>query len=149
MTRYATFLSLAVVALVWGAASIAHAEPPIVYKTATCNCCSKWSDHMHVNGVKLQRRDISRMELNRMKRTFGLKREHFACHTAIIDGYVIEGHVPADDVKRLVAEKPEAIGLSVPGMPVGSPGMEIGDAKEPYKVLLIKKDGTTEVWAEH
>lgn len=89
------------------------------------------------------------MQLNQMKRTFGLKREQFACHTAIIDGYVIEGHVPADDVKRLVAEKPDAVGLTVPGMPIGSPGMEVGDAKEPYKVLLVKKDGTTEVWAEH
>jgi hypothetical protein len=72
-----------------------------------------------------------------------------SCHTAKIDGYVIEGHVPAPDIKRLVAEKPDAIGLTVPGMVVGSPGMEQGEKSDHYKVLLVKKDGTTEVFSNY
>ena len=79
----------------------------------------------------------------------GHQLELASCHTAKIDGYVIEGHVPAPDIKRLVVEHPDAVGLTVPGMPVGAPGMEQGAESEPYDVLLIKKDGTTEVFAHH
>jgi hypothetical protein len=84
-----------------------------------------------------------------LKASLGLKPAQASCHTAVIDGYVIEGHVPADDVKRLLAEKPDAIGLAVPSMPAGSPGMETGGTSEPYDVLLVRKDGTSEVWARH
>ncbi|MBC8013706.1 MAG: CopG family transcriptional regulator [Methyloceanibacter sp.] len=87
--------------------------------------------------------------LDRIKRQSGIGEELAACHTAKIGGYVIEGHVPAPDIKRLIAERPDALGLSVPGMPIGSPGMEQGAETEPYDVLLIKKDGTTEVFARH
>ncbi|MGH6792482.1 MAG: DUF411 domain-containing protein, partial [Methyloceanibacter sp.] len=72
-----------------------------------------------------------------------------SCHTGKIDGYVIEGHVPAADIKRLVSEKPDAAGLTVPGMPIGSPGMEVDDKREPYDVLLLRKDGATEVFAKY
>jgi len=72
-----------------------------------------------------------------------------SCHTAKVGGYVVEGHVPAADVKRLLAEKPDAIGLTVPGMPLGSPGMEAGDRREPYEVLLVRRDGSTAVFARH
>jgi len=75
--------------------------------------------------------------------------KYASCHTAKVGGYVVEGHVPAEDVKRLLAEKPDALGVSVPGMPIGSPGMEQGDTKEPYDVLLLRKDGTAEVYAKH
>ena len=84
-----------------------------------------------------------------LKRQAGIGDKLASCHTAKIDGYVVEGHVPGSDIKRLVAERPDAIGLTVPGMPVGSPGMEQGAEFEPYDVLLIKKDGATEVFARH
>ena len=84
-----------------------------------------------------------------LKRQAGIGDKLASCHTAKIDGYVIEGHVPGSDIKRLIAERPDAIGLTVPGMPVGSPGMEQGAEFEPYDVLLIKKDGATEVFAKH
>lgn len=120
-----------------------------VFKTPTCGCCVKWADYMAANGFELKPRDMPTGVLMRFKTDRGVKPEQAACHTAMIDGYVIEGHVPADDVKRLLAEKPDAIGLTVPDMPVGSPGMEVGDTKEPYDVLLMKKDGTTEVYSKH
>ena len=87
--------------------------------------------------------------LDRIKRQSGIGQEIASCHTAKIGPYVIEGHVPAPDIKRLVAEQPDALGLTVPGMPVGSPGMEQGAETEPYDVLLINKDGTTKVFASH
>lgn len=88
--------------------------------------------------------------LDRIKRDAGISEKLDACHTGKIGGYVIEGHVPASDIKRLIAEHPDAIGLTVPGMPQGSPGMEQADGKtEAYDVLLLKKDGTTEVFAHH
>ena len=84
-----------------------------------------------------------------LKRQAGIGDKLASCHTAKIDGYVIEGHVPGSDIKRLVAERPDAIGLTAPGMPIGSPGMEQGAEFEPYDVLLIRKDGATEVFAKH
>lgn len=133
----------------------ARAEPAAqstagqIFKSATCDCCSKWMAHMVQNGFTLDAKDMATKDLQRLKGHLGLKLDQTSCHTAMIGGYVIEGHVPAADVKRLLAEKPFAVGLSVPGMPVGTPGMEVGDQKVPYDVLLIKKDGTTEVFAKH
>jgi hypothetical protein len=103
---------------------------------------------MKENGFMAQAEDVALGELARIKRDAGIKPENSSCHTAKIGGYAIEGHVPAADVKRLLAEKPDAVGLAVPGMPIGSPGMESGDTREPFDVLLIKKDGTTEVWSK-
>ena len=120
-----------------------------IFKSATCDCCSKWMAHMHQSGFTLEPKEMANKDLHRFKVHLGLKPGQSACHTALIEGYVIEGHVPAEDVKRLIEEKPDAVGLAVPGMPVGSPGMEDGDRKEPYEVLLIKKDGSTEVFARH
>jgi hypothetical protein len=106
-------------------------------------------EHMKASGFELSAENVASAELNRIKSVHGLKREQSSCHTAIIQGYVIEGHVPAGDVKRLLEEKPDAIGLTVPGMPVGSPGMEMGDERDSFQVLLIRKDGSTEVWASY
>jgi hypothetical protein len=100
-------------------------------------------------GFALEARDVSKSQLVREKARLGLSLPQASCHTAEIGGYVVEGHVPANDVIRLLAEKPDAIGLAVPRMPVGSPGMEVGDTKEPYDVLLVKRDGSTEVFAKH
>lgn len=121
----------------------------VVYKSPTCGCCEKWVEHMEKAGISLAPKDMSSGELMRHKLKVGLSAQQASCHTAEIGGYVVEGHVPAEDVKRLLAEKPDAIGLTVPDMPIGSPGMEAGDTKEPYDVLLVKKDGSTEVFAKH
>lgn len=121
----------------------------VVYKSATCACCEKWLTHMQQAGFSLAPQDVSNGELMRQKVRLGIAAPQASCHTAEIGGYAIEGHVPADDVKRLLSEKPDAVGLAVPDMPIGSPGMEAGDTKEPFDVLLVKKDGTTEVFAKH
>jgi hypothetical protein len=120
-----------------------------VWKSATCKCCGAWVKHLEASGfaVKVNAADAS--ALASLKRQVGIGDTLASCHTAKIDGYVIEGHVPGTDIKRLVAERPEVIGLAVPGMPIGSPGMEQGAEFEPYDVLLVKKDGATEVFAKH
>jgi hypothetical protein len=120
-----------------------------VWKSATCQCCGKWVSHLEANGFAVKTNAADAGALKAIKRQAGIGEKLSACHTAKIDGYVIEGHVPASDIKRLVAERPDAIGLTVPGMPSGSPGMEQGGKAEPFDVLLIKKDGTTEVFASH
>jgi len=115
-------------------------------KSPSCGCCGKWVSHLKENGFEVQTVDID--DLRMVKSMSGIKPEQASCHTARVGDYVIEGHVPADDIKRLLAEHPDARGLTVPGMPMGSPGM---DAPQPqhYQVLLLEKDGTTEVFAEH
>ena len=118
-----------------------------VYKSPTCGCCGKWITHMEENGFKVKAVDV--IEMNVVKEKYGIKRNLASCHTAIIDGYFIEGHVPASDVKRLLAEKIDSKGLTVPGMPVGSPGMEMGDRVDSYQVLSVKSDGSTEVFNQY
>jgi hypothetical protein len=131
-------------------ARAADTAPSIeVWKSATCECCGAWLKHLEANGFTVKVNAAEPSTLASLKRQAGVGDKLASCHTAMIDGYVIEGHVPATDIKRLVAERPEAIGLAVPGMPVGSPGMEQGAEFEPYDVLLVKKDGTTEAFASH
>ncbi|HMB77954.1 MAG TPA: DUF411 domain-containing protein, partial [Kiloniellaceae bacterium] len=84
-----------------------------------------------------------------LKARSGISPKLSSCHTAFVEGYVVEGHVPADDVRRLLAERPEALGLALPGMPIGSPGMEMGSRRDPFDTLLIRRDGATEVFAHH
>lgn len=147
--RSLLFLALA---MLWGVPAIANdgAMPTIeVWKSATCQCCGNWVKHLEANGFAVKVNATEPGALARLKREAGIGDKLASCHTAKIDGYVIEGHVPGTDIKRLVAEHPDAVGLAVPGMPVGSPGMEQGAETEPYDVLLIKKDGTTEVFASH
>jgi hypothetical protein len=88
-------------------------------------------------------------EIVQHKMRLGLSAPLFSCHTGEIEGYVVEGHVPPEDIRRLLAERPDAVGLSVPGMPVGSPGMEYGDNRDAYDVLLVRRDGSTEVFASY
>ena len=120
-----------------------------VWKSATCECCGNWVKHLEANGFTVKVNATDSGALERLKAQAGIGSKLAACHTAKIGGYFIEGHVPATDIKRLVVESPEAIGLAVPGMPVGSPGMEQGVEYEPYDVLLLNKDGTTKVFAHH
>ena len=117
-----------------------------VYKSPSCGCCAAWADHLRENGFPVE--TVETADVQAVKAEYGVPPALQSCHTAVVDGYVVEGHVPAADVKRLLAERPEAGGLAVPGMPVGSPGMEQGDTVEPYDVLLID-DGQTSVFARH
>ena len=120
-----------------------------VWKSATCKCCINWVKHLEVNGFAVTVNAADPSTLDQIKRRAGIGAKLTSCHTAKIDGYVIEGHVPAADIKRLTAERPDALGLTVPGMPVGSPGMEQGDETEAYDTLLIEKDGNAEIYARH
>lgn len=118
-----------------------------VYKNPSCGCCEKWI--AHVNDAGLQTKVHDRADLSGLKKEKGIAPRYRSCHTAISqDGYVFEGHVPAKYIQQLLAEKPEGVlGLSVPAMPVGTPGMEMGNRFMPYQVLLLKKDGSSEVYA--
>ena len=124
------------------------AEPEMtVYKSPTCGCCGKWITHMEENGFKVNAVDL--VEMNVVKEKYGIQKNLASCHTAVIDGYFIEGHVPANDVKRLLTEKTKTKGLTVPGMPIGSPGMEMGDRVDAYQVLSVNEDGSTEVFNQY
>lgn len=139
-----------VCALLWTTPALAAAENSIeVWKSATCKCCINWVKHLEANGFAVKVNAADQSTLDRIKRQAGIGEKLASCHTAKIGPYVIEGHVPAPDIKRLVAEEPDALGLTVPGMPIGSPGMEQGAETEPYDVLLMKKDGSAEVFASH
>jgi hypothetical protein len=115
----------------------AHAATPVlkVYKTPYCGCCGSWVAHMHEAGFKVNVTNLE--DLAPIKAKFGIARDLQSCHTGIIEDYVIEGHVPAGDVSRLLLERPTATGLAVPGMPIGSPGLEQGGRKDPYQVVLF------------
>lgn len=117
-----------------------------VYKSPWCGCCSNWADHLRANGHIVTTKNIE--NLDTIKKQLGVPEGLQSCHTAMVDGYVIEGHVPAKDIDRLLAERPKARGLAVPGMPVGSPGME-GGAPERFDVMLFETDGSTSVYARH
>ncbi|MFP1681495.1 DUF411 domain-containing protein [Alloalcanivorax sp. C16-1] len=117
-----------------------------MYKSPSCGCCTAWAEHMRDNGFEVKVHETQ--NLQSIKEKAGLKPGLGSCHTAFIDGYAIEGHVPAEDVKRLLEERPDAHGLTVPGMPVGSPGMEMGDRRDAYEVLLYGDDGVR-VFATH
>lgn len=128
----------------------AQATPVVnVAKSPTCGCCSAWVDHMRANGFSVKTKNMGMGQLVAFKRQHGIAPQHASCHTARVGGYTIEGHVPAALVLRLLKEKPDAVGLAVPGMPIGSPGMEAGSEREAYEVLLIKKDGSTSVYASY
>lgn len=120
----------------------------VMYKNPGCECCTGWADHMNRGEFEVE--EVATPAMSKIKFDNGISRELSSCHTALVGGYVVEGHVPAEDVQRLLREKPDAIGLAVPGMPIGSPGMEIpGRAPERYDVLLVHKDGSTSVYATH
>lgn len=128
-------------------AQSAHADPLVtVYKTPTCGCCSAWVEHLRANGFEVEAHDLN--DVTPIKIQAGLKPELASCHTARVGDYYIEGHVPAADIKRLLAEKPDARGLTVPGMPMGSPGME-GAYRDSYDTLLYRDGGQTSVFQHH
>lgn len=114
-----------------------------------CGCCREWAKHVEASGYKADITYVPQDQLMTYKAKAGLKPQLTSCHTGKIGGYVIEGHVPAKEIARLLREKPDALGLAVPGMPYGSPGMGPASEAEPYEVLLVKKDGTTSVYASY
>ncbi|NQY26993.1 MAG: DUF411 domain-containing protein [Piscirickettsiaceae bacterium] len=118
-----------------------------VYRSPTCNCCHKWITHLEEN--KFSVIDKLTQDMVSVKEAVKLPKQMASCHTAIIDGYIIEGHVPADDILRLLTEKPEVAGLSVPQMPVGTPGMEMGERKDPFIVFQFDKAGKHSVFSEY
>lgn len=120
-----------------------------VAKTASCGCCNAWVEHIRAAGHEVETSDMGMGSLAQHKIELGIKPQHAACHTATVNGYVIEGHVPVADIERLLKLRPQAIGLSAPGMPSGSPGMEMGSYREAYDVVLVKLDGTSEVWSHY
>lgn len=117
-----------------------------VYKSPYCGCCTEWAKHMADHGFRVKAINVDDVPGTRAR--LGMPERYGSCHTAKIGNYVIEGHVPADDVKRLLREKPKAVGLAAPGMPGGSPGMESAK-KEPYDVLLVERSGGAKVFARH
>ena len=131
-------------------AAWATAKPQIeVWKTASCGCCHDWITHMETNGFELKVHDVTDAAKNTLRAQLGLAEKYGSCHTALINGYVVEGHVPARDLQRLLKERPKALGLTVPGMTVGSPGMDGPDykgRKDPYAVLLVQRDGSSTVY---
>jgi hypothetical protein len=139
---------MGVVALLMPLAASAQQSTIELKKTATCGCCAAWADRMQAAGFAVEREDMSMGQLMQFKMKHGI-RENFACHTAAIGGYTVEGHVPVREIRRLLQERPDAIGLSVPGMPLGSPGMDFGETTEAYDVLLIRKNGSAEVYAHY
>jgi hypothetical protein len=118
--------------------------PVAVYKSATCGCCAKWNDHMRTAGFTVTSTDLPDVAV--VKDKHGVPAPLRSCHTAIVGGYVVEGHVPADVIKKLLRERPNVVGIAVPGMPSGSPGME-GGRVDKYDVVTFDKSGATKVYA--
>ena len=118
-----------------------------VWKTPNCDCCSEWVSHLRSNGFEVVTHDVK--DTAPMRQKLGLAEKFGSCHTGLLGSYVLEGHVPAREMRRLLQEKPQAIGLAVPGMPTGSPGMEMGNARDAHDVLLVLKDGNSRVYQSY
>lgn len=144
MTRKSIRLALAAGLLAFSSA--AHAATMTVYKSASCGCCAKWIEHVKKHGFAVKAVNVD--DIMAVKAKAGIPDRLASCHTTMVGGYVVEGHVPAADIKKLLAQKPKAKGIAVPGMPAGSPGMEAA-YKQPYQTLLLKGDGSTAVFAQH
>ena len=146
MLRRKLFRMIAPIALLASAES-AVAATLLVTKTAFCGCCKAWVERMKAAGFTVVVKDVD--NVTPTARKLGVPDELRSCHTSQIGGYAIEGHVPAEDIKRLLAERPKAAGLAIPGMQMGTPGMEHGDHKMPYEVILFDRSGKTRVFAVH
>lgn len=144
--RAGALVGCATLLLTGAARPVASAQEPVVtvYKSASCGCCSKWVEHLRAAGFTIKAVDVA--DMAEVKATLGVSPSLTSCHTAVVDGYVIEGHVPADVVRRFLKEHPTAVGLAVPGMPMGSPGME-GARKDAYNVVQWDKQGVTTIYA--
>ena len=147
MNRRSLFGPLAALALLQSLPVQAATPKVHVYKNPSCGCCSAWVEHLKSAGFAVEVTETG--DTSAVRKRVGMPERLASCHTGVVDGYAIEGHVPAEEIKRLLAAKPQAVGLAVPGMPVGSPGMEYGDRKDPYKVLLVDRKGRETVFASY
>ncbi|MEH2440788.1 DUF411 domain-containing protein [Nostoc sp.] len=118
-----------------------------VYHSPDCNCCGGWIDHLKTQGFQIT--DFPTPDIEKVKQKYNVPDNLSSCHTAIVNGYVIEGHVPANDIKRLLQEKPNVAGLSIPQMPVGTPGMEIGNQKDPFTVFTFDRNNSVAVFNKY
>jgi hypothetical protein len=148
------FASAAAVVLMLAAAAAAQrpSSPPVmeVFKTPTCGCCSKWVEHVRAAGLTVKVTDLSSEALDALKAKHAVPPTAQSCHTGLIAGYVVEGHVPVADVQRLLKEKPAVSGIAVGGMPIGSPGMEVpGRRPQPFNSIAFDKQGTVKVFTAH
>jgi hypothetical protein len=135
---------LALGANVWMAAQATRPQMT-VYKSDSCGCCAKWVEHMQANGFDVKAINVD--DIDKVKRERGVPADAASCHTAIVNGYVVEGHVPADAVLKMLKEKPAIAGIAVPGMPMGSPGMEVpGGQKEAFNIVAFDKAGKTSIY---
>ena len=148
MKRMTQALTIAL-ALFPAAQALAEATAIDVRKTNGCGCCLSWMNHLEENGFAPTGENMFGGSLVRFKLDNGVPQRMVSCHTAEIEGYIVEGHVPAADIRRLLKERPDALGLAVPDMPLGSPGMDQGRRTEAYDVFLIRNDGTTEIFASY
>jgi len=128
------------------AKTIAAGKPVdiVVYKSPTCSCCGKWLEHLKQNNFNVK--DIVTEDVQAIKQKYGVSEAMASCHTAIVDGYVIEGHVPANDVMTLLKTKPKIVGIAVPGMPSGTPGMEMGGKIDAYNVMSFDKENHSAIY---
>lgn len=149
LTRRTTLLSgLAVAA--FAASPVRSATPSIhVVKGTGCECCNAWVAYLRDEGFVVTDEERYGTLLMTYKAEVGVPQNMISCHTGMTEGYVLEGHVPTADIRRLLDERPDAVGLAVPGMPYGSPGMGPEDSREAYDVLLIRRDGSTEVFTQY
>ncbi len=149
MNRRHFFLSAGALAAISAHPALAAASAPEVqvYKSPTCGCCGAWVEHMRAAGFTLKVTEVS--DTTAVRKRLGMPDRYASCHTASAGGYVLEGHVPAAEVKRLLATRPKAIGLAAPGMPAASPGMDVPGRKDPYDVLLVGTDGQSMVFATY
>lgn len=148
----ARFASMALLASLVSASAPAASLPAAasritVFKDPNCGCCKSWVEHLRKHGFDVVTRDTS--DLSGPKRTGRVPEPLHSCHTGFVNGYVVEGHVPAADIQRLLREKPRVAGIAVAGMPAGSPGMEMGSRVDRYEVIAFNRDGSTRVFARH
>ena len=142
------FATAATSAFTRGVTSTRVATNITVYKSPTCGCCANWVEYMKKSGFTVDAHDVDEAMLEQVKTTAGVPRALRSCHVALATGYAFEGHVPADLVKKVLSEKPRILGLAVPGMPAGSPGMEMGSRHDSYEVMSYDRAGTVAVFAK-
>lgn len=147
MKRRAFLLGLGALPLATGLRANPGTPQVLVYKTPSCGCCTGWVEHMKASGFSVTAKDVA--DTTPERKRLGMPDRFAACHTASVGGYVIEGHVPAPEVRRLLESRPQAIGLAVLGMPLGSPGMEVDNRLDPYEVFIVDRRGQPSVFARY
>jgi hypothetical protein len=143
-------VTIAVIIVLMSAPSMAassKASEITVYRAPSCSCCGGWIAHLAAQGFQLK--EIATSNMNMLKQQHGVPNDLASCHTAVIQGYVIEGHVPVKDIKRLLAQHPKVAGIAVPGMPIGTPGMEDGDRREPFTVFSFDEQGNAQAFNQY